>query len=309
MGLLFWGKGDKLKDYYIRAIDKSGKIRIFIATSTNIVEKARKIHKTSPTASAALGRALTAGALMGAMMKNEKDTLTLRILGDGPAGGILIVSRNKGKVKGDMSNPRADLPSREDGKLDVGGLVGKNGIMTVTMDLGLKEPYVGQSNLVTGEIAEDIVHYYINSEQQPSAVSLGVLVDKDISIKAAGGYIIQLLPQVSEEDVERIEKTLSKIDPVSALINKGLTPEEILDEILGDFSMEILEKEEIQYKCDCSRGKVEKTIRSLGKIEVQNIIDEDGQAEIVCHFCNTKYQFDKADLEKILVSIVSENVT
>src|SRR5690625_4828885 len=185
-----------MTDYFIRGIDKSGRIRILVGTTTKMVEEARKIHQTSPTATAALGRALTAGALMGAMMKNQQDRLTLRIAGDGPAGNILVVARNDGKVKGEMTNPQADVPSRPDGKLDVGGLVGRNGTITTIMDLGLREPYIGQSQLVSGEIAEDLANYYYYSEQKPSAVSLGVLVDKDISVKAAGGYIIQLLPEI-----------------------------------------------------------------------------------------------------------------
>lgn len=287
-------------DYFIRALDKSAKIRAFIGVTTNMVEEARDIHQTSPTASAALGRALTAGVLMGAMMKNQKDTLTLRISGDGPGGTILVVAKNSGRVKGDITNPIADLPSRPDGKLDVGGLVGRNGTITTIMDLGLKEPYVGQSKLISGEIAEDLANYYLYSEQQPSAVSLGVLVDKDISVKAAGGYIIQLLPGLSDEEIQIIEKRLSKIEPVSTMIDNGLSPEEIMDKILGDFSMSVLDKKDIEYQCDCSRDKIEKVIISLGKREIEDIIKEDGKAEVVCHFCNTKYQFSKENLEELL---------
>lgn len=290
-----------MKDYLIKGIDELGRIRVYVASSTNLVENARLAHNTSPTASAALGRTLTAGVMMGAMMKNEKDVLTLKIAGGGPAGSIYVVSKNNGIIKGYIDNPMADVPSREDGKLDVGALVGNNGSITTIMDLGLKEPYVGQSNIVSGEIAEDIANFYALSEQQPSAVSLGVLVDKDISIKAAGGYIIQLLPGVSDEDIDKIEAKLASIEPVSVMIDRGMTPEEIMDSILGDFNMEVLEKMDIEFKCDCSRDRIEQVIISLGKQEIIDIIEEDGQAEIVCHFCNTKHQFNIEELSNILV--------
>ncbi|MBC8591287.1 Hsp33 family molecular chaperone HslO [Wansuia hejianensis] len=292
-----------MKDYLIRGTDELGRIRVLVATSTNMVEKARQKHNTSPTATAALGRSLTAGVLMGAMMKNEKDVLTIKIAGDGPAGNIYIVAKNNGIVKGYISNPGADLPSRSDGKLDVGGLVGKNGNITTMMDLGLKEPYIGQSNLVTGEIAEDLANYYMYSEQQPSAVSLGVLVDKDISVRAAGGYIIQLLPGISDEEIDKVEKSLSKIKPVSTMIDEGMTPEEVLREILGDFNIKILDKISIDFQCDCSRNKIEKVLMSLGKKELNDIIEEDEKAEVVCHFCNTKYQFNKEELINLIVDI------
>lgn len=290
-----------MKDYLIKAIDELGRIRVYIASSTNMVEKARLTHNTSPTASAALGRTLTAGVMMGVMMKNEEDVLTLKIAGGGPGGNIYVVAKNNGIIKGYIDNPMADVPSRSDGKLDVGGLVGNNGSITTIMDLGLKEPYVGQSNIISGEIAEDLANYYVLSEQTPSAVSLGVLVDKDISVRAAGGYIIQLLPGVADEDIDEIENRLANIEPVSVMIDKGLSPEEILDKLLGDFNMRILEKLDLEYKCDCSRDRIEQVLISLGKKEIQDIVEEDGQAEIVCHFCNTKHQFNKTDLSKILV--------
>lgn len=290
-----------MKDYLIRGIDKLGMIRIFIASTTNMVEKARITHETSPTATAALGRTLTAGVMMGSMMKNEKDILTLKISGDGPGGNILIVAKNNGRIKGYIDHPEADVPSRKNGKLDVAGIVGRNGTITTIMDLGLREPYIGQSNIISGEIAEDLAHFYAYSEQQPSAVSLGVLVDKDISVKAAGGYIIQLLPGISNEDIDKIEETLAKIEPVSTMIDKGLSPEDIMNKVLGEFEMTVLEKMELEYVCDCSREKIEKVIISLGKKEIEDIIEEDGQAEVVCHFCNTKYQFNKEELSKFIV--------
>lgn len=290
-----------MEDYFIRGMDNLGRIRIFVASTSHMVEEARQIHNTSPTATAALGRALTAGVIMGGMMKNDEDLLTLKIAGDGPVGSILVVAKNNGDVKADILNPQADLPSRPDGKLDVGGLVGRNGSITTIMDLGLKEPYIGQSQIISGEIAEDLTNYYAYSEQQPSAVSLGVLVDRDISVKAAGGYIIQLLPGVSDEDIDKIEEALGKMEPISLLIDKGLSPEEIMDSILKDFSMEVLEKKTLKYQCDCSREKIKKIIKDLGKTEINAMIEEDGKAEVVCHFCNNKYQFSEDDLREILI--------
>ena len=286
-----------MEDYLIRGMDKSGRLRVFAASTTHLVEHARSIHNTSPTATAALGRSLTAGAIMGSMMKNDSDILTLKISGGGP------IADNKGNVKGLADNPFADVPSRSDGKLDVGRLVGKNGVVTTIMDLGLKDPYVGQSNLVSGEIGEDIANLYLVSEQQPSAVALGVLVDKDISCRAAGGYFIQLLPGIDDEDIDRIEERIKVSPSVSAMIDKGLTPEDIVKELLGDFDIDILSTMGLNYKCNCSRDKIRKVLISLGKKEVEDMLKEDGKAEVVCHFCNTKYQFNKEDLAKILVDI------
>lgn len=292
-----------MKDYLIRGMDKLGRIRVFVANTTAMVEEARKIHNTSPTATAALGRSLTAGVLMGAMMKNEEDTLTFKISGNGPGGNILVVARNNGTIKGEIMHPGVDLPARQDGKLDVGGLVGNDGTLTIVMDLGLKEPYVGMSKLVSGEIAEDLAHYYAYSEQQPSVVSLGVLVDKDISVKAAGGYIIQLLPGCTEEDIVLIENKLKEIKPVSTLIDEGKSPEDILNAILEDFDMKILDKKDIEYKCDCSETRIREVIKSLGKAEIQAMIEEDQGAEIMCHFCNTKYNFNEEELKQIMIDI------
>lgn len=291
-----------MKDYLIRGIDETGNIRIFVASTTNLVEEARIKHNTSATATAALGRSLTATAIMASMMKNKEDTISLKIQGDGPLGRIITTGNTYGEVKGYVDNPNYDTEAREDdGKLDVGKAVGRNGMLTVTMDQGLKDPYIGSSNLVTGEIAEDIASYYAISEQQPSAVSLGVLVDKDLSVKAAGGFIIQLLPGVAEEDIVLIEEALSKIKPISTYIDNGLTPEEIMGEVLKDFNMRVIGKEYIKFECDCSRERVIKAISSLANEEIQEIIDEDGGAEIVCHFCNEKHKLSKEDLEKIIV--------
>ncbi len=292
-----------MKDYLIRGIDKAGNIRVFVAKTTNMVEKARLTHDTAPSSTAALGRALTAGAIMGSMMKNEKDRLTLRINGGGPIGNIQVVGDNSGHIKGYVDNPHADMESRPDGKLDVGGVVGKDGTLTTIMDFGLKDPYIGQSDLVSGEIAEDLANYYFNSEQQPSAVSLGVLVDRDISVRAAGGYIIQLLPDISDEDIDKIEESLAKVEPISTLIDKGLSPEEIMKEVLKDFDMEVLGSLDLEYKCDCSRERMASILKSTGKDEVKAMIEEDGQSEILCHFCNTKYLFTKEDLEELLINM------
>lgn len=292
-----------MEDYLIRAIDKKGMIRIFAANTTNMVGDAHKAHETSATATAALGRTLTAGVMIGSMMKNENDSLTLKISGDGPGGNILIVSKNNGNIKGYIDNPKADLPSREDGKLDVSGIVGNTGTITMTMDLGLKEPYVGQSSIVSGEIAEDLANFYAVSEQQPSAISLGVLVDKDLSVKAAGGYIIQLLPGVTDKDTDKIEQSLNNIEPVSTLIDKGLSPEDIIKNLFEDFEIDILEKIELEYKCDCSKEKIENVLKSIGKEELKTIIEEDEKAEVVCHFCNRKYNFNKEELSKLLIDI------
>jgi len=289
-----------MRDYIIRGIDKKGTIRFFIASTTNMVEEARRIHNTSPTATAALGRALTAASMIGITLKNSEDTLTLKIKGDGPIGSIVSVANNNGQVKGYVGNPYADVPSRADGKLDVGSLVGKNGHIAVIKDLGLREPFVGYSNLVTGEIAEDLVNYFYYSEQQPSAISLGVLVDKDISVRAAGGFMLQLLPDVSEEDIDRIENILRSARPISTMIDEGLSPEEILNEVFGEFQVEVLDRTYVEYNCNCSIKRVENALISLGNEELEKIIEEDGKAEVVCHFCNTKYQFSKEDLMKLL---------
>lgn len=292
-----------MKDYLIRGIDNLGRIRIFVASTTNLVEEARGMHDTSPTATAALGRSLTAASMMGIMMKNDTDTLTLKINGGGPVGNILIVAKNKGRVKGYVDHPQADVPPKSKGKLDVGRLVGNEGMMTTIMDLGMKEPYIGQANLISGEIAEDLANFYLLSDQQPSAVSLGVLVNRDRTVLAAGGYIIQLLPDILDEDITKIENALATVEPVSTLIAKGMTPEEIMHEILRDFDMKVLDKIDLEFECDCSREKIENVLISLGKKEIIDIIEEDGKAEVVCQYCNKKYQFNKENLNKILIDL------
>lgn len=289
-----------MQDYVIRAIDEEGSIRVFVASTTNLVNSAREIHNTTPTASAALGRTLTAAAIIGTMLKNERDTVSVQLKGDGPLGTILAVANSKGDVKGYVDNPSTDLPLKINGKLDVGAAVGHNGKVTVIRDFGLREPYIGQSDIITGEIAEDIANYYAYSEQQPSAVALGVLVDRDTSIKAAGGYIIQVLPQATEEALDKLEDSLVNAEPVSLLIDKGYSPEEILPHICNGFNMNIKEKMPLKLTCDCSFERMQKALLAIGREDLKNIIKEDGEAELVCHFCNGKYKFNRDELNSLL---------
>jgi molecular chaperone Hsp33 len=282
--------------YILRGTSKNHGIRIFAADTTSMVEEARRLHNTSPVASAALGRALTASSIMGIMMKGDNDKLTLSINGKGPLGTIVCVADSKGTVKGYVSNPLVDIPSRADGKLDVGSAVGINGLVTIIKDMGMKEPYTGQYPLVNGEIAEDLTAYYAYSEQQPSAIALGVLVDVDYSIKAAGGFIVQLMPDAEEKDIDILEKNLSQITSVSHLIDDGKTPEDLINLVLKDLEPIIYEKIPVQYKCDCSRERIEKALISIGKKDLDEIINEDKLAEVSCHFCNTVYHFNEAEL-------------
>ena len=282
--------------YILRGTSKNHGIRIFAADTTSMVEEARRLHNTSPVASAALGRALTASSIMGIMMKGDNDKLTLSINGKGPLGTIVCVADSKGTVKGYVSNPLVDIPSRADGKLDVGSAVGINGLVTIIKDMGMKEPYTGQYPLVNGEIAEDLTAYYAYSEQQPSAIALGVLVDVDYSIKAAGGFIVQLMPEAEEKDIDILEKNLSQITSVSHLIDDGKTPEDLINLVLKDLEPMIYEKIPVSYKCDCSRERIEKALISIGEKDLDEIIKEDKLAEISCHFCNTVYHFNEAEL-------------
>ena len=282
--------------YILRGTSKNHGIRIFAADTTSMVEEARRLHNTSPVASAALGRALTASSIMGIMMKGDNDKLTLSINGKGPLGTIVCVADSKGTVKGYVSNPLVDIPSRADGKLDVGSAVGINGLVTIIKDMGMKEPYTGQYPLVNGEIAEDLTAYYAYSEQQPSAIALGVLVDVDYSIKAAGGFIVQLMPEAEEKDIDILEKNLSQITSVSHLIDEGKIPEDLINLVLKDLEPMVYEKIPVSYKCDCSRERIEKALISIGKKDLDEIIKEDKLAEISCHFCNTVYHFNEAEL-------------
>ncbi|MGB9812954.1 MAG: Hsp33 family molecular chaperone HslO [Thermovenabulum sp.] len=287
------------KDYVVRAIDEKAGILAFCGRTTMLVEKARTIHNTLPTASAAFGRLLTASALMGLMLKGEKDTVTLRVDGEGISGTIVAHADSKGNVKGFIGNPSADLPLNEKGKLDVSGIVGNSGTLTVIKDLGLKEPYIGQVPLISGELAEDLTYYFAKSEQIPSCVALGVLVDTDSSIKASGGFIIQLLPESDEKAAIYIEEKLKEIKSITQLIENHITPEDILKEILKDFNLKFTLKHEIQYSCNCSKEKIESILLSLGKEEVENILKTEGMVELVCNYCKKAYRFNEEDVKKI----------
>ncbi len=289
-------------DYILRATAGNGSVRVFVADTRETVEKAFEYHKTSPVISAALGRALTGAAMMGSMLKGEDDMLTLQIKGDGPAGIITVTSDSKSRVKGYAGNPRVDLPLTEEGKLDVKTAIG-NGTLTVMKDMGLKEPYVGQIPLTSGEIAEDLTYYFAKSEQTPSAVALGVLVDKDYTIKQAGGFIIQLMPEADEDTIFSLEIKLHEMEPVTAMLEKGMTPEDIMDYLIGDLEPNILDKVPVEYYCNCSRERVEKALISLGKKEIAKIIEEDGKATLHCHFCNKDYEFNEEDLMNIIKKI------
>lgn len=294
-----------MNDYIIRGMDENGNFRFFIAETTEMVEGLRQIHNATPTAIAALGRTATATAIMGYMMKNEREKVSLQIKGENEIKTIIAISNSECEVKGYISNPAVDMPLREDGKLDVGGAVGKGSLILIR-DLGLKEPYIGQSELVTGEIAEDLAHYFVHSEQQPSAVALGVLVDRDYSVKAAGGYIIQVMPDADEEAISNLEKNLAKADSISKMISEGLSPEEIMKSVFKGFETKVMDKKEIRLKCDCSREKMESIIISLGLEELDSMREEEN-IEIVCHFCNEKYVFERSEIEDMIEEIKKEN--
>lgn len=287
----------------IRAMDKKKTFRLFMVKSTNTVETARIHHNTSPTASAALGRTLTAGLMMGYMMKNEKDRLTININGGGPLGTVLVVADNGGNVKGYADNPNVNLELKENGKLDVGGAVGINGKITVITDIGMKEPYIGSTDLVSGEIGEDIAMYYWLSEQQKSAVALGVLVDRDYHIKSSGGFIVQPMPFMDEEDLAKLETALSKLKSVSDYFDNDDDVENIAKEIFHDFDLEITDKIPVGFKCDCSEERMERALISIGKKDLHQIIEEDEKIETVCHFCNKKYLFQGEKIQNILENL------
>ncbi len=284
----------------VRTITTDGGIIACAVDTTDIVNEAEKIHQTSAVNSAALGRLLTAAAMMGIMLKGKDDTLTLRIKGDGPAGVILAVADSFGNVKGHIQNPVVEIPLNSVGKLDVAGAVGREGSLNVIKDLGLKEPYIAQIPIISGEIAEDITNYYATSEQIPTVCGLGVLVNPDLSIKAAGGYLVQLLPGYTDEEIDRLEENIKNIPSVTQMIETGLTPEDICRKVLSGFEVDVLDESETNYKCNCNKQKIEKMLISLGKEELTKIIEEDGKAEVVCHFCNNKYNFNKNELLSLL---------
>lgn len=284
----------------IRGISDNGGVVFYGVDSTNIVAEAERIHKTSAVTSAALGRLLTAASMMGITLKSEKDSLTLRLNGGGPAGTVLAVADGAGCVKGYVQNPVVELPLRGDGKLDVGRAVGKDGTLSVVRDLGLKEPYVGQIPLVSGEVAEDITAYYATSEQTPTVCALGVLVNPDLSIQCAGGYMIQLLPGATEQEISMLEQNVSKAPSVTKLLQQGMGPKEIMDLVLQGFDPQVLDEYDVAYKCDCSRQRVERALLSMGRQELESLAQEEKSVEVNCQFCDKTYNVDIAKLLKFL---------
>ena len=287
-----------MTDYIVRATAADNQIRAFAATTRDVVETAREHHGTSPVATAALGRLLTAGTMMGSMMKNDTDMLTLQIRGDGPLGGITVTADAHGDVKGYVLNPEVMLPPKN-GKLDVGGAVGI-GLLNVIKDMGLKEPYVGQTILVTSEIAEDLTYYFANSEQVPSSVGLGVLMEKDNTVRRAGGFIIQLMPFAEEKTIDKLEENLKKVTSVTELLDKGYTPEQLLEELLGNLGLEITDTMPSRFYCNCSKERVEQAVVSIGRKDIQEMIDEGEDIGVKCHFCNTAYTYTIEELKEII---------
>jgi len=289
-----------LKDRILRMVDEGLKMRIFAAETTELVEDARKTHNLSPIASAALGRTLTAGLMMGMMLKNEDDRLTLQVKGEGPLGGIVVVSNHRGIVKGYVNNPEVYLEPNSKGKLDVGGAVGREGYLNVIKDIGLKEPYIGFVPLVSGEIGEDIAYYFLKSEQVPSVVALGVLIDKTGEVLSSGGFIIQLLPETENSIIEKIETNLQNFSTVTNYLSDGESIEAVVKRIVGDINLKVLDEIAPHYICDCSRERMEKALISLGRAELNNIVESQGQVEIECHFCLKKYSFKQEDVDSFL---------
>ena len=288
-----------MKDYIVRATAADAQIRAFAAATKETVETARKAHDTSPVVTAGLGRLLTAGAMMGTMLKDESDLLTLQVKGDGPVGGMTVTADGNGHVKGYADEPRVILPASPRGKLDVGRAVGK-GTLSVIRDLGLKEPYVGQTALQTGEIGDDLTYYFAASEQVPSSVGLGVLMERNNTVRCAGGFLIQLMPFASEEVISRLEKNLSNITSVTALLDQGMTPEEMLGRVLDGFDLECTDQTECGFFCNCSKERVEKALISIGKKELEEMIVEGKPIEVNCHFCNRNYSFEVQELRELL---------
>ena len=285
-------------DYIVRTTAAGGQIRAFAATTRDLVEEARRRHNTSPVATAALGRLLTAGVMMGSMMKNDTDVLTLQINGDGPLGGITVTADSQGNVKGYVQNPDVILPPKN-GKLDVGGAVGI-GLLTVIKDMGLKEPYSGQTILVTSEIAEDLTYYFANSEQVPSSVGLGVLMEKDNTVKCAGGFIVQLMPFAEEKVISRLEENVGKITSVTKLLEEGYTPQQLLSDLTEGLDLEVTDTMPARFYCNCSKERVERAVASIGAKDIQEMIDEGKDIEVKCHFCNTAYNYSVDELKSIL---------
>lgn len=294
-----------MKDYMVKATAANGYIRAFAATTKDLVEEAKNDHNTSPVATAALGRMLTAAAMMASMMKGEKDLLTLKIEGDGPLGGVIATANNRGEVKGYPFNPTVLIPANAKGKLDVAEAIGV-GLMSVIMDTGMKEPYVGQVALLSGEIAEDLTYYYATSEQTPSSVGLGVLLNKDNTIKASGGFIIQLMPGCPDEVIDKLEEKINGLSPVTTMLSEGMSPNDILKHILGDMELEFTESLDLSFKCNCNKDRIEKALISVGEKELKEMIDDGKPIEVKCHFCNKAYEFKVNELEDMLRKATSK---
>lgn len=288
-----------MSDYMLRATAAEGSIRAFAVTSKDTVESARKSHNLSPVATAALGRTLSAALMMGYMLKGDKDTVSIHIEGSGPMKGINVQADTKGHVKGYVFEPDVELPPNCQGKLDVGNAIGI-GVLTVVKDMGLKDPYVGQTELKTGEIAEDLTYYFAVSEQVPSSVGLGVLVDVDCSVRQAGGFILQLMPDVKDEVIDKLEEKIKGIKSVTEMFEDNMTPEDIINELLGDFDVEILDKMPVEFACDCSTERVLKAVAGLNKKDLQSLIDEGEPLEIRCQYCNKVYNFSVDELKELL---------
>ncbi len=292
-----------MADRIVRAISTDGMVQAAAICSRELTERARQVHKTLPVATAALGRTLAAASMMGNALKSEGASLTLQFKGGGPLGTVLAVSDNQGNVRGYVTDPHVDLPLRSDGKLDVGAAVGHEGTLTVIKDLHMKEPYVGTIDLLGGEIAEDIAGYFVESEQIPTACALGVLVDRDQSVKAAGGYLIQLMPGAAEDTIAKVEGGIMAAGPVSAILDRDDDPEKLLREVMSDFDLKILETCPVEYKCYCSRERVERALISLGRQELEQMLAEQGGCQLTCQFCDAVYDFTADDLRALLKNL------
>ena len=283
----------------VRTLSKDGLVLCCAVDSTDAISRMEQIHKTSAVVTAAEGRLLTAASIIGTMLKSTKDSVTLRMEGNGPAGMLIAVSDGTGNVKGYVGNPVVEIPLNRQGNLDVAGAVGNDGFLYVIKDMGMKEPYIGQVPIISGEIAEDITNYYATSEQIPTVCGLGVLVNPDLSVSAAGGYLLQLLPGAGEETISRVEENIKKLPPVSTMIRQGMTPEQLLERVLDGFDVEITDRMPCSFTCNCSKERVEKALISIGKKELQEMIDEDKPIEVNCHFCGKTYKFDVDELKKM----------
>ncbi|HDR4422657.1 redox-regulated molecular chaperone HslO [Bacillus albus] len=291
-----------MKDYLVKALAFDGEVRAYSVRTTNTVSEAQRRHDTWRTASAALGRSLTAGTMMGAMLKGDQK-LTIKVEGNGPIGPILVDAHANGDVRGYVTNPHVDFEGTEQGKLRVYQAVGNEGFVTVIKDIGMREPFIGQSPIVSGELGEDFTYYFAVSEQTPSSVGVGVLVNGDDSILAAGGFILQIMPGAQEETISFIEDRLQKIPPVSTLIEQGLSPEELLYAVLGEDKVKVLETMDVQFNCTCSRERIESVLISLGKTELEQVREEEEETEVHCHFCNERYKFSKEDITNLIENL------